>query len=637
MIINDMGFEFDGPTLVLHAGNGRAAVVRAVESVGGSADSVRSVDELSAAAAAMRREPVTCLVCESALAEDSGIDLLAELPPDRSVPALFLTHDESEAARALEAGATDVFVRRDGVDQTALLARRLRNVMVSGGRTDGVSTEATVALLHSMYDVTTDRDSAYEEKVDRLLRLGCETFGLDNGVLTQIDEAAGTQTIVQAQSPAEGLQPGESCSLSRAYCRKTVRTDGLLAVANAVEDGWADDPAYQEFGLGCYIGGKVVVDGELYGTLCFSDDEARDRSFTELERTAVRLMSEWVSYELSQRAAARELELKNRAMDEAPVGILISDPGEPDNPAVYVNDEFTAMTGYEESAVLGRNCRFLQGEETREEQVAKLRDAIDAREPVSVELRNYREDGTPFWNRVTVAPIRDEDGAVTNFVGFQEDVTERKEHELDLRLRNRAITAAPVGVTLHDATERPWPVTFANDEFERITGYDTGEVAEGGLAVLTGEETTPDRIHSLEAAFEAGESVSETLLLYRRDGSPFWGRVSVAPVTDEDGAVSHAVGFLEDVTETKEHAETIERRLDEFGDVLAEELRTPLREARSRLPADPDTVTAADLDAAMAAIDRTDGLIDDLTAVHSFSVKSRDVFDAAEPEREADR
>jgi PAS domain S-box-containing protein len=116
--------------------------------------------------------------------------------------------------------------------------------------------------------------------------------------------------------------------------------------------------------------------------------------------------------------------LKERAMDEAPVGITISDPSLPDNPLVYVNDEYERLTGYSREEVLGRNCRLLQGPDTSEAPVAAMRDAIDAGEPVSVELRNYRKDGSEFWNRVDVAPIY-EDGEVANFVGFQTDVTRR--------------------------------------------------------------------------------------------------------------------------------------------------------------------------------------------------------------------
>ncbi|QLD90652.1 PAS domain-containing protein [Natronomonas salina] len=125
-------------------------------------------------------------------------------------------------------------------------------------------------------------------------------------------------------------------------------------------------------------------------------------------------------------------ELKERAMDEAPVGITISDPRREDNPLVYVNDAFERLTGYSREAVLGRNCRFLQGERTDPSAVAELRSAIEAARPVTVELVNYRSDGEPFWNEVTVAPLRDADSEVTNYVGFQVDVTRRKEAQLAL-------------------------------------------------------------------------------------------------------------------------------------------------------------------------------------------------------------
>ena len=571
------------------------------------------------------------MVCESALDDGTGVELLRELATRGSAPpSLFVTADPELGTEALAAGATDIVVEHDGVDSGPILTRLLRNVLGTGAVERADANEAAVALLHSMYDVTTDTDASYEQKVDRMLRLGCETFGLSDGFVTRIEAGTeeGTQTIVQARGSHEQLQPGASCPLSEAYCRKTIQTDGLLAVANASEAGWTGDPAHEAFGLECYIGGKVVVDGELYGTLCFASTDPRAEPFTELERTAVRLMSEWVGYELDRQQARRELELKNRAMDEAPVGILISDPDQPDNPAVYVNDQFTEMTGYPEASVLGRNCRFLQGEATRSEPVGELRAAVDAERPVSVELRNYRRDGTEFWNRVTVAPIENDAGEVTNYVGFQEDVTERKEHELDLKLRNRAISAAPIGITIHDVTAPEWPITYANAGFESVTGFEPTAVEGDGLSVLAGAETDEKRLAALEAAFEDGDSVSETLVLYGADGAPFWGRVSLAPVTGEDGTVTHAVGFLQDVTETREHAEEIERRLDEFGDVLAAELQTPLQEARSRLVADPEDLAAEDLTAALAAIERTDRLIDDLTTVHSFSVKSRDVFDS---------
>lgn len=127
-----------------------------------------------------------------------------------------------------------------------------------------------------------------------------------------------------------------------------------------------------------------------------------------------------------------DFELKELALDEAPIGISISDAEQPDNPLIYVNDAFERLTGYAEEDVIGLNCRFLQGEDTAEAPVKELRESIQADEPVTVELVNYRRDDTPFWNEVTVAPLRDDTGEVRNYVGFQVDVTERKEAELAL-------------------------------------------------------------------------------------------------------------------------------------------------------------------------------------------------------------
>ncbi|ARS89499.1 bacterio-opsin activator domain-containing protein [Natrarchaeobaculum aegyptiacum] len=127
--------------------------------------------------------------------------------------------------------------------------------------------------------------------------------------------------------------------------------------------------------------------------------------------------------------------VKDRAMNEAPVGIAISDPDQEDNPLVYVNEAYEVITGYDTGEVIGRNCRFLQGEDSDESTIAEMAAAVDEERPVTVEILNYRKDGTEFWNEVTIAPVYDDDGELTNYVGFQNDVTARKEAELALERR----------------------------------------------------------------------------------------------------------------------------------------------------------------------------------------------------------
>jgi len=111
------------------------------------------------------------------------------------------------------------------------------------------------------------------------------------------------------------------------------------------------------------------------------------------------------------------------AMDEAPIGMAISGPAYQDNPIYYVNNRFEQLTGYRQSELIGGNLRLLQGPETANEPVADIREALDIWAPVIVELRNYRNDGSTFRNRLALAPIADETGTVSNWVGLQEDVT----------------------------------------------------------------------------------------------------------------------------------------------------------------------------------------------------------------------
>ncbi len=128
-------------------------------------------------------------------------------------------------------------------------------------------------------------------------------------------------------------------------------------------------------------------------------------------------------------AQEEELRIKTQAMDKAPVGITISDPSQEDNPLIYVNDRFCELTGYDENEILGRNCRFIQGEDTAQESTQEIRRAIDAQEATSVVLRNYRKDGTPFLNRLLISPVTDETGTVTHYIGFQEPIDERRPAE----------------------------------------------------------------------------------------------------------------------------------------------------------------------------------------------------------------
>ena len=186
----------------------------------------------------------------------------------------------------------------------------------------------------------------------------------------------------------------------------------------------------------------------------------------------------------------RELERKTRAMDEAPIGIAISDPALEDNPMTYVNDRFVEMTGYPREEAVGRNCRFLQGPETDEEAVAELRRAIDAGESTTVELKNYRKNGDVFWNRVNIRPLLNDDGTVDNWIGFQGDITEYKQRERELERQNDRLERF-AGIVSHDLRS-PMSVATGRVELAKTAVEGGGENLDAALDALDRMETIVD-------------------------------------------------------------------------------------------------------------------------------------------------
>lgn len=132
----------------------------------------------------------------------------------------------------------------------------------------------------------------------------------------------------------------------------------------------------------------------------------------------------------------------SQILDACVNGITLSDPDQPDNPIVYANKAFERVTGYARDEILGRNCRFLQGSDRDQPEVGRIREALRDHVPVTVILRNYRKDGSLFYNQFTIRPLIDPEGKVIYYLGVQYDVTDKIRTEEDLR-KLRATLADP--------------------------------------------------------------------------------------------------------------------------------------------------------------------------------------------------
>ncbi|MFB6197057.1 MAG: PAS domain S-box protein, partial [Halobacteriaceae archaeon] len=335
----------------------------------------------------------------------------------------------------------------------------------------------------------------------------------------------------------------------------------------------------------------------------------------------------------------QELQRRTRAMDEAPIGITISDPSQDDNPLIYANDHFQALTGYDKDEVIGRNCRFLQGKHTNPGPVSELREAIDSEETVQVELRNYRKDGTEFWNRVTVAPVKDEHGAVTNFVGFQQDISDRKQREKKLTELHEVAKDLSEMESVNDICQRTIEASRNILEFD-LSVIDIEEsgilkkmaisediplenmkdmsVEEGiaGKTYRTGESFLIDDLQTHEEANPQGP-YRAAISVPIGDHGIFQAVAETANAFDEDDLelaellISHAESALNRV----QHEQQLQRqneRLDTFASVVSHDLQTPLNVAQGRLELAKEECDSDHLDDAVSAVDRSLNLLDDL-------------------------
>ncbi|PKM35131.1 MAG: PAS sensor protein [Gammaproteobacteria bacterium HGW-Gammaproteobacteria-10] len=126
-------------------------------------------------------------------------------------------------------------------------------------------------------------------------------------------------------------------------------------------------------------------------------------------------------------------------LDECINGITLADPDLEDMPIVYANKAFETVTGYSQEEVIGRNCRFLQGEDRNQEEIKRIKEAINAQKPVEVVLRNYKKNGELFYNRFKIIPLCDRNGKLIYFLGVQYDITRQIVDEETINKLNKEL------------------------------------------------------------------------------------------------------------------------------------------------------------------------------------------------------
>jgi PAS domain S-box-containing protein len=423
-------------------------------------------------------------------------------------------------------------------------------------------------------------------KTERALEIGRGYLGVESGHIQRYDEASGTHDVVASVGREQEIVPvGATLDHGTVYCQRTIEADSPVAISDATQQGWEDHPAYQEHGMDCYLGTTVFVNGEVYGTVCFVSPDARTSEFGPGEKSVVELIARLLGRRLEANRHEAELDARETALEEselkyesllrtAPEAILLIDihTGE----IVEANDAVTELLGYERSTITGMDITELYPPEDRSRYAGNLERFTEhdgARERFADGTRVYvhHRDGTDI--PVEVSADLAEIGDRELFQCIVRDISDRLEREEELRVKNRAVEEASVGIVIADADDDDLPMMYANREFERITGYSNDVTLGVNCRFLQGQDTDPDAIAEIREALSAEEPLTTELLNYRADGTPFWNELTIAPVSGPRGdRTTHFVGFQRDVTARKRR----DRMLAVLNRVLRHNLRNDM-------------------------------------------------------------
>lgn len=261
--------------------------------------------------------------------------------------------------------------------------------------------------------------------------------------------------------------------------------------------------------------------------------------------------------------------LIDNVINSAPVGITIANIQLDDEPLIYVNDGFVNMTGYDRKEFIGQNCRFLQGENTVQDKVDKMRNAIQNRETTTVELRNYTKDGEEFWNRVTLMPVKHNSNDVTHYLGFQENITEEKQHEKDKNVFKKHVEKSDNAMFV---TNEDWVIQYVNPSFEEITGYSCSEITGEKANILKSNNEKSLIYDDILNKLENKETWKGELINIKKSGERYTSKQTITPIVDDKNNITNITVIQEDIT----NKQINEQILNVLNRVLRHNLRSSL-------------------------------------------------------------
>ncbi|WP_226480597.1 PAS domain S-box protein [Natrinema amylolyticum] len=508
-----------------------------------------------------------------------------------SVPIVYATAtpDGTAAAAATRAGATEYVVRTAEetlIERVAAVSSALGSASAGGscggrdpdhecptgtdsspdGSRGRVSRTERDAILDRIHATVSD-DGPLDARLEELLSIGRTALGVEYGTLSRID--GGRYTFEYVSGVDDHITSGETLPLSEAYCQRIVDSGeplGFTAVTDQRPE-LTDRGAFREYGITCFLGVPVTVDGDLWGTLCFFARSDRSAAFSEWERTIVELLANWIGHELEGRSRARELERVRTARERAL---------ERHDDAVLTVDEDWRLT-----SVRGRTEELLSRDETAvgASLWAVLPDAIGSR--LEAEYRRAMAEGTPItleeyvpslerWLRLRLSPAETELSVTIT------DVTERREREVELQRYETIVETVDDGVLVIDSDQR---FVHVNDAFADLVGASRERLIGTHASTLI-DKAGRDAWITAAMSLAMGDSTRETFdaELQRVDGGtvPIEANVTLLESTDPDDVAF--VSVVRDVTAQRRRADVVTELLETTRALFSCESRADVAE-----------------------------------------------------------
>jgi len=322
--------------------------------------------------------------------------------------------------RFIEA-TSGAFVSGDGESNWIVILQDVTNRVCAEAERARAEEESRVhaEILRSLHQIVADQELSVEDKIHRLMVIGCARFRVEVGALTRIE---GQQCSVLEVISTDGSIPQcETLDARHVFCGYTVQRPEPLAISNVGASEWKNGPCHSS-GVEAYIGTRVLVNGKVFGTLSFFSLSPRSTPFTSTDLEVLKLMAQWIGSEMHRQQAERHMRMLSQALEQADDLVMIADR---ERRIQYVNPSFERLTGYPKEEVIGEQNYFQRAGMHDQAFFDDLWSTITGGDIFRGMLINKKKDGGIYYEEKTITPLRDTNGCITHFISTGHDVSER--------------------------------------------------------------------------------------------------------------------------------------------------------------------------------------------------------------------